>query len=76
MRIALLTIWRDGNYGAELQAYATIKMLKELITHLEIALNLDISFHTSLNTIYADCLQKERVYFSDVVTKYRGGMTI
>lgn len=30
MRIALLTIWHDGNYGAELQAYATIKMLKEL----------------------------------------------
>lgn len=53
-----------------------IKMLKELITHIEIALNLDISFHTSLNTIYADCLQKERVYFNDVVTKYRGGMII
>lgn len=30
MKIVLLTIWRVKNYGAELQAYATIKALKEL----------------------------------------------
>lgn len=30
MNIALLTIWHEGNYGAELQAYATIKILKQL----------------------------------------------
>lgn len=30
MKIALLTIWHDGNFGAELQAYATIKVLKQL----------------------------------------------
>lgn len=30
MRIALLTIWHDGNYGAEMQAYATIKILRSL----------------------------------------------
>lgn len=30
MKIALLTIWHDGNYGAEMQAYATIKILKKL----------------------------------------------
>lgn len=30
MRIALLTIWHEGNYGAEMQAYATIRALKEL----------------------------------------------
>ncbi len=30
MRIALLTIWHDGNYGAEMQAYATVKVLKQL----------------------------------------------
>lgn len=30
MKIALLTIWHEYNYGAELQAYATIKILKEL----------------------------------------------
>lgn len=30
MKIALLTIWHVGNYGAELQAYATIKMLTSM----------------------------------------------
>ena len=30
MKIALLTIWHEKNYGAELQAYATIKFLKSL----------------------------------------------
>lgn len=30
MKIALLTIWRVKNYGAELQTYATIKTLQEL----------------------------------------------
>lgn len=30
MKVALLTIWRQMNYGAELQAYATVKMLKNL----------------------------------------------
>ncbi len=30
MKIALLTIWHCGNYGAELQAYATVRALLEL----------------------------------------------
>lgn len=30
MKIALLTIWHEKNYGAELQAYATIKVLQNL----------------------------------------------
>lgn len=30
MKIALLTIWKEKNYGAEMQAYATIKVLKEM----------------------------------------------
>ena len=30
MRIALITIWHERNYGAELQTYATIKALTEL----------------------------------------------
>ena len=30
MKIALLTIWREKNYGAELQAYATIKVLQQM----------------------------------------------
>ena len=53
-----------------------ILLLKELITHTEIALNLDISFHTSLENIYRYSLEKERVYFQDVVSKYRGGMIV
>lgn len=53
-----------------------IAMLKELITHTEIALNLDISFHTSLENIYRYSLEKDRVYFNDIIAKYRGGRTI
>lgn len=30
MRIALLTIWHEKNYGAELQAYATVKFLSSM----------------------------------------------
>jgi hypothetical protein len=30
MKVALLTIWHEYNYGAELQAYATVKILKHL----------------------------------------------
>lgn len=30
MEIALITIWHEKNYGAEMQAYATIKALKKL----------------------------------------------
>ena len=30
MKIALLTIWHEKNYGAELQAYATIKILQQI----------------------------------------------
>lgn len=30
MKIALLTIWHCGNYGAEFQTYATVKILNEL----------------------------------------------
>lgn len=30
MKISLLTIWHEKNYGAEMQAYATVKILQEL----------------------------------------------
>lgn len=30
MKVALLTIWRVGNYGAEMQTYATVKALRLL----------------------------------------------
>lgn len=35
MKIALLTIWHEYNYGAELQAYATVKILEKLGHHVE-----------------------------------------
>ncbi len=36
MRIALLTIWHEKNYGAELQAYATIQVLQQLGHNVEL----------------------------------------
>lgn len=36
MKVALLTIWHEKNYGAELQAYATVKMLQQLGHQVEI----------------------------------------
>lgn len=35
MKVALLTIWHEKNYGAELQAYATVKLLKQLGQQVE-----------------------------------------
>lgn len=34
-KVALLTIWREKNYGAELQAYATVRALTELGVEVE-----------------------------------------
>ena len=36
MKIALLTIWRCKNYGAEMQTYATIRALRELGHEVEV----------------------------------------
>lgn len=36
MKIALMTIWHCGNYGAEMQAYATMKALRKLGHEVEI----------------------------------------
>ena len=36
MKIALLTIWHEKNYGAELQAYATIRALQQLGHEVEL----------------------------------------
>lgn len=36
MKIALLTIWHEKNYGAEMQAYATIKILQLLGHNVEL----------------------------------------
>lgn len=61
------------NYICNLQKNEKeVMMLKDLITYLEISLRLDVSFHTSLENIYRDCMQKERVYFNDIQNKYKG----
>ena len=36
MKIALLTIWHEKNFGAEMQAYATVRALKELGHDVEV----------------------------------------
>lgn len=35
-KVALLTIWREKNYGAELQAYATVRALRNLGVDVEV----------------------------------------
>lgn len=59
MRIALLTIWHIGNYGAELQAYATYKILQQL-GHDVIIIDLreDQSSNESLKTKIARFISK------------------
>lgn len=44
MKIELLTIWHEMNYGAELQAYATIKLLQSLGHQVEM-----------INILRSDC---------------------
>lgn len=49
MKIALLTIWHVRNYGAELQSYATIKVLQQLGCEVEmIDIRLSDCIHPNL----------------------------
>lgn len=36
MKVALMTIWHCGNYGAEMQTYATVKALRQLGHEVEV----------------------------------------
>lgn len=47
------------------QEEGNINIMKDLITHLEIALNLDVTFYTSLLCIYHYCLEKENLSFNN-----------
>ena len=50
MKIALLTIWHCYNFGAELQAYATIKILQQLGHDVEmINIRLSDCAHPNIN---------------------------
>ena len=51
--------YRQGNSGLE--------RIKELITYLEIRLNLDVSFYGSLFNIYEECLYNRNLSFDYIV---------
>lgn len=58
MKIALITIWHENNYGAELQAYATIKAIQELGHKVElIDIRLSDIEHLSLKGNIAKTLE-------------------
>lgn len=48
MKIALMTIWHERNYGAELQAYATIKVLQNMGHEVEL-IDIRLSDYPRLN---------------------------
>ena len=57
MKIALLTIWHEKNYGAELQAYATIKILQNLGHEVEmIDIRLSDMQKLSIKGYIAQCI--------------------
>ena len=83
MKIALLTIWHVGNYGAELQAYATVKALKQLgheVTIIDIRENehVHMSLKSRVASAVAGCTLASmrfrkfwRRYFPDKTRHYR-----
>lgn len=48
MKVALITIWHCGNYGAEMQAYATVKALQRLGHEVEV---IDYRLYEHSNTL-------------------------
>ena len=58
MKICLHTIWKVGNYGAELQTYATVKVLSSLGHEVEVV-------NMSLKSINAACI---RNFVTDLLT--------
>lgn len=58
MKIVLFTIWHVGNYGAEMQTYATVKVLKKLGHEVEVA-NIWLSDfqHSNINGKIGNAIQ-------------------
>lgn len=79
MKIALLTIWHEKNYGAELQAYATIKVLQNLGHEVEmIDIRLSDCINSNLNskinrvvTFYSPCNRKFNAFWNKYIPKTR-----
>lgn len=77
MKIALLTIWHEKNYGAELQAYATIKVLQNLGHEVEmIDIRLSDCIHSNLNskisrvlTFFSPCNRKFNAFWNRYIPK-------
>lgn len=65
MKIALLTIWKVGNYGAEMQTYATVKALQKLgheVVVLDYRLKEERGVRTVLNTTLASLTPAHRKF--------------
>ena len=69
MRIALLTIWHEKNYGAELQAYATIKILQKMGHDVKM---IDIRLADMQKISVKGCIAHSIMYFSPCNRKFNG----
>lgn len=69
MKIALLTIWHEKNYGAELQAYATMKILQELGHDVSM---IDIRLTDMQKLSVKGYIAKGIMYFSPCYRKFNG----
>lgn len=67
MKIVLLTIWKVGNYGAEMQTYATVKALQQLgheVVVLDYRLKEERGIRGCLNTTLASLTPTQRKFES------------
>lgn len=65
MKIALLTIWKVGNYGAEMQTYATVKALRQLghdVVVLDYRLKEEYGVRGCMNTVLASFTPAQRKF--------------
>ncbi|MBW9203926.1 polysaccharide pyruvyl transferase family protein [Bacteroidales bacterium SW292] len=68
MKISLLTIWHERNYGAEMQIYATIRALRELGYEVEVVdIRLSDVTKPSLKGRIGKCIE----FFSPAEEKFR-----
>lgn len=56
MKVSLMTIWHCGNYGAEMQTYATVKALRKLGNDVEVIDFRLFESNHSLRSIVGRCL--------------------
>ena len=49
-----------------------ISLIKDCITYVEMSLNLDITFYTSLLNLYECSLEKKNITMTDIKNRYNG----